>query len=69
MELSLALLFPGLFDLVWMSPGFCDSLLLLLRRGPAPFTVPFTPLTAAAFCGCLKPDGGLLEFSKGDGDD
>lgn len=65
--------FPFRFDRI--SPGFCGSLLRLLKREASPFTLlltlPFTPLAVGAGGGCLKPEpeGGLFVLMDGDGED
>lgn len=47
------------------SPGFWESLRLLPKREPSPFSSPFTPFVGFTD-GCLNPDGGLLELADGD---
>ena len=53
------------------SPGFCGSLLRLLKRDAIPLTLPLTPLGMGAGGGCLKADteGGLLVLIEGEGED
>lgn len=52
-----------------LSPGLCESLRRLLLRDPAPIVVPLVPFVTAVIGGCLKPGGGLLELSDGEGED
>ncbi len=53
------------------SPGFCGSLLRLLKRDAIPLTLPLTPLGMGAGGGCLKPEpeGGLFVLMEGEGED
>lgn len=53
------------------SPGFCGSLLRLLKRDATPLTFPLTPLAIGAGGGCLKlePEGGLFVLMEGEGED
>ena len=53
------------------SPGFCGSLLRLLKREAMPLTLPLTPLANGAGGGCLKaePEGGRFVLKEGDGED
>ena len=61
--------FPFLFGRT--SPGFCGSLLRLLKRDAIPLTFPLTPLATGAGGGCLKPvlEGGLFVLMEGEGED
>ena len=47
------------------STGFWESLRLLPKREPSPFSSPFTPFVGFTD-GCLNPVGGLLELADGD---
>lgn len=53
------------------SPGFCGSLLRLLKRDAIPLTLPLTPLATGPGGGCLKlePEGGLFVLTDGEGED
>ena len=53
------------------SPGFCGSLLRLLKRDAIPLILPLTPLARGAGGGCLnpEPEGGLFVLMDGEGED
>ena len=52
-----------------MSPGLCESLLLLPALGPVPLMPLPTLLTPIAPYGCIDPSDGLLDLNKGEGED
>ena len=58
-----------LLSLPGMSPGLCESLLLLLALGPTPFMALLIPFIPAALGGCIEPSDGFCELINGDGED